>query len=54
VPGTLLITEATFIAPKAGGYDYVPGIYNDAQISAWKRVSASPEPERPFGVTWRG
>ena len=39
VPGTLLITEATFIAPQAGGYSNVPGIYNDSQIAAWKKVT---------------
>jgi NADPH2 dehydrogenase len=39
VPGTLIITEATFIAPKAGGYAYVPGIWNDDQIRAWKEVT---------------
>jgi len=38
VPGTLLITEATFIAAEAGGYKNVPGIYSDAQIAAWKKV----------------
>ncbi|KAH9945536.1 hypothetical protein B0H21DRAFT_822999 [Amylocystis lapponica] len=38
-PGTLLITEATFIAPQAGGYANVPGIWNDAQIAAWKRIT---------------
>ena len=38
VPGTLLITEATFISPQAGGYANVPGIYNDAQIKAWKEI----------------
>ena len=38
VPGTLLITEATFISPAAGGYANVPGIYNDAQIKAWKEI----------------
>ncbi|EIN05622.1 NADH:flavin oxidoreductase/NADH oxidase [Punctularia strigosozonata HHB-11173 SS5] len=38
VPGTLLITEATFIAAKAGLYDHVPGIWSDAQIEGWKRV----------------
>ena len=40
IPGTLLITEATFISPQAGGYDYVPGIWNDDQVAGWKRVSA--------------
>ena len=39
VPGTLLITEATFIAAKAGGYDHVPGIWDDEQVEAWKQVS---------------
>lgn len=38
-PGTLLITEATFIAAKAGGYNNIPGIWNQNQIDAWKRVS---------------
>ncbi|KAG8691674.1 hypothetical protein FRC08_010112 [Ceratobasidium sp. 394] len=38
VPGTLLITEATFIAAEAGGYNNVPGIWSDAQIAAWKKV----------------
>jgi NADPH2 dehydrogenase len=39
VPGTLLITEATFIAPQAGGYANVPGIWNDAQIAGWKEIT---------------
>lgn len=39
VPGTLLITEATFIAGEAGGYNSVPGIWNDEQIEGWKKVS---------------
>ncbi|CAE6501883.1 unnamed protein product [Rhizoctonia solani] len=38
VPGTLLISEATFIAPQAGGYDHVPGIWSDEQIEAWKKI----------------
>ncbi len=29
-PGTLIISEATFISPQAG-YDNAPGIWNDAQ-----------------------
>jgi NADPH2 dehydrogenase len=37
-PGSLLITEATFIAKKAGGYPNIPSIYNDSQIAAWKKV----------------
>ena len=37
--GTLLITEATFIAPEAGGYANVPGIYNAEQIKGWKAIT---------------
>ena len=42
VPGTLMITEATFIHPKAGGHDNIPGIWSDAQIKAWKKVDIMP------------
>jgi hypothetical protein len=39
VPGTLLISEATFIAPKASGSSFhVPGIWSDEQVVAWKKV----------------
>jgi NADPH2 dehydrogenase len=38
VPGTLLVTEATFIAPQAGGYPNAPGIWSGAQIAGWKAV----------------
>ncbi|QIW95573.1 hypothetical protein AMS68_001091 [Peltaster fructicola] len=38
-PGTLLISEATFISAQAGGYYNVPGIYNEDQIKAWKAVT---------------
>lgn len=39
VPGTLLVSEGTFIAPEHGGYANVPGIYNDKQIKAWRKVT---------------
>ena len=40
VPGTLLITEATFIVPFAGHFSpHAPGVYNEEQIAGWKRVS---------------
>jgi 2,4-dienoyl-CoA reductase-like NADH-dependent reductase (Old Yellow Enzyme family) len=38
VPGTLLITEATTIAPEAGGYTYIPGIWSEEQVAGWKEV----------------
>ncbi|CAO3632138.1 unnamed protein product [Cunninghamella blakesleeana] len=37
--GGLLITEATAISPKAGGYIFTPGIFSKEQISAWKKVT---------------
>lgn len=37
-PGTLIITEATFISEAAGGYPNVPGVYTDAQVEAWKTI----------------
>jgi len=40
-PGTLLITEATFIDARAGGFDNVPGIWNMDQVNAWKQVTDS-------------
>ncbi|ETW78409.1 hypothetical protein HETIRDRAFT_446181 [Heterobasidion irregulare TC 32-1] len=39
IPGTLIISEATFIAPQAGGYANVPGIWSDEQIASWKKVT---------------
>ena len=41
VPGTLIITEATFISPRASGYPNVPGIWSQEQITAWKEVVES-------------
>lgn len=38
IPGTLLITEATFVSPQASGYDNPPGIWNEEQVEAWRRV----------------
>ncbi|KAJ7749804.1 hypothetical protein DFH07DRAFT_828423 [Mycena maculata] len=37
--GSLLITEATFIAARAGGYPHVPGIWSPEQVKAWKVVA---------------
>ncbi|KAJ6541621.1 hypothetical protein B0H19DRAFT_958591 [Mycena capillaripes] len=37
--GSLLISEATFIAPRAGGHKHAPGIWSDEQISAWKTIT---------------
>jgi NADPH2 dehydrogenase len=37
-PGTLLFTEGTFVSPLAGGIGNGPGIWNDAQVAAWKDI----------------
>lgn len=41
VPGTQIITEATFISPEAGLYPNAPGIWNEAQVAAWSDVTAA-------------
>ncbi|KDN35309.1 hypothetical protein RSAG8_11695, partial [Rhizoctonia solani AG-8 WAC10335] len=48
VPGTLLITEATPIAPQASGYDHIPGIWSDEQIEAWKKVTDAVHERRSY------
>ncbi|EIW74581.1 FMN-linked oxidoreductase [Coniophora puteana RWD-64-598 SS2] len=47
-PGTLLITEATFISGPASGYPNIPGIYTDAQIEGWKEVTNAVHAKRSF------
>jgi len=39
VPGTLIVTEATYIAAKASGQKHAPGVWSDQQVAQWKRVS---------------
>ncbi|EFJ47936.1 hypothetical protein VOLCADRAFT_81300 [Volvox carteri f. nagariensis] len=38
VPGTLLISEATIVAPDGLGYMNSPGVYSSEQLEAWKPV----------------
>ncbi|PIL25340.1 hypothetical protein GSI_13229 [Ganoderma sinense ZZ0214-1] len=39
-PGSLLISEATYVSYKAEGWGpNVPGIWNEAQMAGWKRVA---------------
>ncbi|KAF9048311.1 NADH:flavin oxidoreductase/NADH oxidase [Hymenopellis radicata] len=47
-PGTLLISEATVIAPQAGGYAHVPGIWSPQQILAWKKIVDTVHAEGSF------
>lgn len=39
VPGTLIISEGTIIAPWAGGWDNAPGIWNAEQVTAWRAAT---------------
>jgi NADPH2 dehydrogenase len=39
VPGSIIVTEATVISSRHGGYGNVPEIYNDEQIASWKKVT---------------
>jgi N-ethylmaleimide reductase len=35
----LIITEATPISPMGHGYPLLPGIYTDAQVAGWKKIT---------------
>lgn len=37
-PGTLLITEATAVAARAGGYKNIPHLETAEQVEGWKKV----------------
>jgi len=37
----LILTEATQVSPQGIGYPSTPGIYTDAQVEGWKRVTAA-------------
>jgi NADPH2 dehydrogenase len=39
VPGTLVVTEATYISPRSIGAHSTPGVWSEAQISARKEVT---------------
>ena len=39
VPGTLIITEATYVSETAAGPPNVPGLWNEEQVEAWKEVT---------------
>ncbi|KAJ7871137.1 hypothetical protein B0H14DRAFT_3083814 [Mycena olivaceomarginata] len=38
-PGSLIISEATLIAERAGAARSAPGIWSDDQIAAWKKIT---------------
>ncbi|GAB4257130.1 MAG: alkene reductase [Methylomicrobium sp.] len=37
----LIIAEATHISPQGKGYAFTPGIYSEAQIDGWRKVTAA-------------
>ncbi|GJE97331.1 alkene reductase [Phanerochaete sordida] len=38
-PGTLLVAEATMVAPRAAGYRHATAVWNDAQVQGWRVVT---------------
>lgn len=48
VPGTLLISEATFVSPGASGYNNIPGIWSSEQIAAWKEITDAVHAKKSF------
>jgi NADPH2 dehydrogenase len=47
-PGSLIVTEAAWVSPAAGGYRNVPGIYSAEQIAAWKEVTDAVHANQSF------
>lgn len=39
VPGTLLISEGTFVSANCGGFPSAPGIWREDQVAAWKTIT---------------
>ena len=40
VPGTLIITEGTFVsAASTGGFPNAPGLWHDGQVAAWRAIT---------------
>lgn len=48
VPGLLPVTEATLVSKQSGGYANVPGVYTEAQIIAWRKVTDRVHKEGSF------
>jgi N-ethylmaleimide reductase len=38
-PGGLIVTESTEITPDASAYEGAPGIYTEAQMAGWRKVT---------------
>ena len=48
VPGTMIITEATYVSPRGTGEANAPGVWNTDQIAAWKRVTEAVHQKKSF------
>lgn len=48
IPGSLVVTEAMFISPEAGLYENVPGIWNEKQVEAWKKITDKVHENKSF------
>ena len=48
VPGTLIITEANIVSAEHSGYTNAPGIWKEAQIAAWKKITDAVHRKRSF------
>ena len=48
VPGTLIFSEGTQVSPFTGGFPNGPGIWNDAQVAAWKDIVAGVHAKHSF------
>ncbi|KAI0076949.1 FMN-linked oxidoreductase [Panus rudis PR-1116 ss-1] len=48
VPGILLISEATFISARAGGFDNVPALETAEQLAGWKKVTQAVHQNKSF------
>ncbi|KAI0076950.1 NADH:flavin oxidoreductase/NADH oxidase [Panus rudis PR-1116 ss-1] len=48
IPGTLLISEGTFIAARAGGYDNVPALETPEQLAGWEKVTQAVHDNKSF------
>lgn len=47
-PGSLLISEGTFVSLGAGGWRHAPGIWSDRQLAAWKIITDKVHENKSF------
>ncbi|KAG0162260.1 hypothetical protein DFQ30_002502, partial [Apophysomyces sp. BC1015] len=47
-PGTLIVSEATVITERAGGYRNVPGLWNKEQLLGWTKVFDTVHAKKSF------